>query len=166
MASVTTRGYWSMARGELKDEVEARDDTRLVTMTAGIVSAYLSRNQVLMADVPAAIRGVYQALAALASGAAGEPGGSTAAPAVSVKKSVTDEYLICLEDGKRLKMLKRYLRTHHNMTPEQYRTKWGLPHDYPMVAPAYARTRSAFAKKIGLGKIPTGATRGRKRKAS
>lgn len=154
-----------MARSEKKDEVEASDTTLLVTMTAGIVSAYLNRNQVLVADVPAAIRGVYQALAALASGPS-EPGGTTTAPAVSVKKSVTDEYLICLEDGKRLKMLKRYLRTHYNMTPEQYRTKWGLPHDYPMVAPAYARTRSAFAKRIGLGKIPTGATRGRKRKAS
>jgi predicted transcriptional regulator len=84
-------------------------------------------------------------------------------PAVPVKKSIADDYIICLEDGKKLKMLKRYLRSHYDMTPEQYRAKWNLPADYPMVAPAYARQRSDFAKSIGLGKAAAPAARGRKR---
>lgn len=157
-----------MARNGQKPELDARDpsgDAHLVNMAVGIVSAYVSRNHVPFAEIPNAIRSVHRALAALTGGSAGEPG-NTSTPAVSVKKSVTDEYLVCLEDGKRLKMLKRYLRSHYDMSPEQYRAKWGLPHDYPMVAPAYARTRSAFAKKIGLGKIPAGATRGRRRKTA
>jgi predicted transcriptional regulator len=86
-------------------------------------------------------------------------------PAVSVKKSVAEEFIVCLEDGKKLRMLKRYLRTHYNMSPEDYRKKWDLPHDYPMVAPAYARLRSAFAKKIGLGRVPV-VGRGRRSKVA
>ena len=105
------------------------------------------------------------ALAELSGGAVG-PGKSAVTPAISVKKSIGDDYIVCLEDGKRLKMLKRYLRTHFNLTPKEYRAKWNLPADYPMVAPEYARRRSAFAKKSGLGRVPGGAHRGRRRKTA
>jgi len=135
-------------------------------LTTDIVTAYLSNNPINAQDIPAIIRSVHATLEAL-----GKEGGvipeSALKPAVPVKKSVTPEYIICLEDGKRLKMLKRYLRTRYNLTPEGYRTKWGLPADYPMVAPDYANKRSEFAKKIGLGRggRPRPARRGR-RKAS
>jgi predicted transcriptional regulator len=143
----------------------AADGTELVSLAASIVSAYVARNHVAAADIPSAVRSVHQALAELRGGNGRQAGALT--PAVSVKKSVTDSHIICLEDGKPLKMLKRYLRSHHNLTPEAYRAKWNLPHDYPMVAPAYARIRSAFAKSFGLGRIPESTTgRGRKRKAA
>jgi predicted transcriptional regulator len=132
----------------------------LAGMTSQIVAAYVSRNALPLGDLPALIHSVYQSLAGL-----GHSGGAVTGqePAVPIKKSVTPEYIICLEDGKRLKMLKRYLRTRYDMTPEEYRRKWGLPADYPVVAPNYAAQRSAFAKKIGLGHIGTGRTRKRKR---
>jgi len=98
------------------------------------------------------IGSVHAELSRLGSGVVTQS--ETKQPAVSIKKSIGDDYLICLEDGKRLTMLKRYLKTHYNMTPDEYRRKWGLPIDYPMVAPAYARLRSSFAKKIGLGRVP------------
>jgi predicted transcriptional regulator len=135
----------------------------LLRMTANVTSAYLSRHQVQHGDVAALLNGVHGALAAMASGEPQQPAGNTI-PAVSIKKSVTDAYLICLEDGKRLKMLKRYLRTHFNLSPEQYRAKWNLPHDYPMVAPDYAKRRSDFAKSIGLGKTMSAGKRGRKKR--
>ncbi|HTI85711.1 MAG TPA: MucR family transcriptional regulator [Alphaproteobacteria bacterium] len=131
----------------------------LAGLTSQIVAAYVSRNALPLGDLPALIHSVYQSLVGL-----GHSGGAVTGqePAVPVKKSVTPDYIICLEDGKRLKMLKRYLRTRYDMTPEEYRRKWNLPADYPVVAPNYAAQRSAFAKKIGLGHIGTG--RGRKRK--
>ena len=142
------------------NESESRSGkTELASLTSQIVAAYVGRNALPLGDLPGLINSVYQSLINL-----GISGGPTTGqePAVPVKKSVTPEYIICLEDGKRLKMLKRYIRTRYSMTPEEYRRKWGLPADYPMVAPNYAAQRSVFAKKIGLGHIDNG--RGRKRK--
>jgi predicted transcriptional regulator len=136
----------------------------LLQLATGIVSSYVSHNQVPMSEVPAILKSVHSVLAGLVSGTATE--GSSAKPAVSVKKSIGDDFIICLEDGKKLKMLKRYLRSNYNMSPEEYRAKWGLPADYPMVAPAYARQRSEFAKKIGLGRVPASTGRGRRKKAA
>jgi len=138
---------------------------QLLQLATGIVSSYVSHNQVPMVEVPIILKNVHSALAGLLTGAAVE-GGQSSKPAVPVKKSIGDDYIICLEDGKKLKMLKRYLRSNYNMSPEEYRAKWGLPPDYPMVAPAYARQRSEFAKKIGLGRVPASAGRGRRRKAA
>ncbi|HWV97165.1 MAG TPA: MucR family transcriptional regulator [Xanthobacteraceae bacterium] len=121
-----------------------------IDLTANIVSAYVSNNPTPAADIPALISQVHAALVRVAAGRTEAPLEPTK-PAVSIKKSVTAEYLVCLEDGKRFKSLKRHLRTQYNMTPEQYRDKWGLPPDYPMVAPNYAVARSQLAKKMGLG---------------
>jgi predicted transcriptional regulator len=121
-----------------------------VDLTASIVSAYVSNNATTAAEIPALISQIHAALLKVSAGGAElilEP----AKPAVSVKKSMTPDYLVCLEDGKRFKSLKRHLRTQYNMTPEQYREKWGLSADYPMVAPNYAVARSQLAKKMGLG---------------
>jgi predicted transcriptional regulator len=131
------------------------DDRRdLVEMAAKIVAAYVSANQVASQDLPALIRTVY----ALGSVSADAPSPSDAVqePAVSVKKSVTPDYIICLEDGKKFKSLKRHLRTRYNMSPDEYRVKWSLPHDYPMVAPNYAKERSNLAKRMGLGQARKG----------
>jgi predicted transcriptional regulator len=133
----------------------------ILDMTAQITSAYLSRNQVPQSDVGGLVKSVHAALEGISTGEAEKPVGNTI-PAVPVKKSVTEDYIVCLEDGKRLKMLKRYLRTHYDLSPEQYRRKWGLAADYPMVAPAYAKQRSDFAKSIGLGR-KADQKRGRKR---
>lgn len=122
----------------------------LMDMAAEIVAAYVGANQIPAAELPGLIRTVYGALNGLET-AAPPISDSTPEPAVSVKKSVTPEFIICLEDGKRFKSLKRHLRTRYGMSPEEYRTKWGLPHDYPMVAPNYAKARSALAKRMGLG---------------
>ncbi len=119
--------------------------------TTEIVSAFLQNNKVRPEEIPALIAEVHSVLANLSETEAEGPR-TNKQPAVPVSESVHDEYLICLEDGKQLKMLKRYLRSNYNMTPEEYRTRWGLPQDYPMVAPNYAAQRSEFAKKIGLGK--------------
>ena len=122
----------------------------IVELTASIVSAYVSNNNVVAAELPNLIGHVHDALSK-ASGKVGTIERDEPRPAVSVKKSVTDDYIICLEDGKKFKSLKRHLRTHYNLSPEEYRDKWGLPHDYPMVAPNYAAARSQLAKKMGLG---------------
>ena len=131
----------------------------ILRMTAEIVSAYVSPNDLPGAQIPDVIRSVYSTLHSQASGesaASQEP----PKPVVSIRKSVTPDFIICLEDGRKLKMLKRHLRTTYHMTPEEYRAKWGLPADYPMVAPNYAAQRSAFAKKIGLGRKRAGRKRG------
>src|SRR4051812_22382612 len=121
-----------------------------IDLTANIVSAYVSNNPTPASDIPSLIGQIHAALLRVSSGRA-EPPVESAKPAVPVKKSVTPDYLVCLEDGKRFKSLKRHLRTQYGMTPEQYRDKWGLPSDYPMVAPNYAVARSQLAKKMGLG---------------
>lgn len=126
------------------------DDTELLAMTAEIVSSYVAGNALQPAGVPDLIRAVHAALAGLSQ--AGAAPKEKLEPAVPIARSVTGEHIICLEDGRKLKMLKRYLRTRHDMTPEEYRTRWGLPADYPMVAPNYAKLRSRHAKQIGLGK--------------
>ena len=131
-------------------------------MAVDVVASYLSRNQVPRAQLPEVISTVFNSLNSVEDAGAAEE--EERKPAVSVRRSVTDDYIVCLEDGKKLKMLKRYLRTNFDMTPEEYRAKWNLPADYPMVAPNYAKRRSEFAKKIGLGKKPGGG-RGRKRSA-
>jgi predicted transcriptional regulator len=133
--------------------MESKGD--LVDMAAEIVSAYVSANQVPPQELPALIRTVYSALSEVSGGASvvTEP---SQEPAVAVKKSVTPDYIICLEDGKKFKSLKRHLRTRYNMSPEEYRAKWGLPHDYPMVAPNYAKERSTLAKRMGLGQSRKG----------
>jgi len=121
-----------------------------IELTAEIVSAYVSNNTVAASDIPALINQVHAALARV-SGDGGEAAAEPLKPAVSVKKSITPEHIVCLEDGKKFKSLKRHLRTQYNMTPEQYRDKWNLPADYPMVAPNYAAARSQLAKQMGLG---------------
>jgi predicted transcriptional regulator len=121
-----------------------------IDLTANIVSAYLSNNPTPASEIPALISQIHSALQRVSSGRVETPM-EPAKPAVSVKKSMTPDYLVCLEDGKRFKSLKRHLRTQYNMTPEQYRDKWSLPADYPMVAPNYAVARSQLAKKMGLG---------------
>ena len=121
-----------------------------IELTAEIVSAYVSNNTVPSGDIPALINQVHAALTRV-SGAPGEPPAEPLKPAVSVKRSITPEHIVCLEDGKKFKSLKRHLRTQYNMTPEQYRDKWNLPPDYPMVAPNYAAARSQLAKQMGLG---------------
>ena len=128
------------------------NDTDLIGLTADIVSAHVSHNNIPTTEVPALIRSVYEAL-----GRAGQPeikAEPAPEPAVPVRLSIKPDYLVCLEDGKRLKMLKRYLRTNYNMTPDEYRAKWGLPKDYPMVAPSYREARSTLAHQIGLGRKP------------
>jgi predicted transcriptional regulator len=121
----------------------------LLALTTEIVAAHVSNNTVSLGDLPQLINQVYQSLAHIGSAPAAPA--ERPQPAVSVKKSIQPDYIVCLEDGKKLKMLKRHLKTAYNMTPEQYRERWGLQPDYPMVAPNYARQRSRLAKEIGLG---------------
>jgi len=133
---------------------EETSSSELVELTADIVSAYVSNNSVVPADLPDLIDQTFNALnQAAAKGL--QPTKVDLDPAVSIKKSVTDDHIICLEDGKKFKSLKRHLRTSYNLTPEEYRNKWSLPYDYPMVAPNYAALRSEMAKKIGLGRKRT-----------
>lgn len=120
----------------------------ILKMTADVVAAYVGHNSLPAADVSSVINTVYGSLRRLENGKNMEP----PKPAVPVRKSVTRDHIICLEDGKKLKMLKRHLRSTYNLTPEEYRARWNLPPDYPMVAPSYAQERSEFAKKIGLGR--------------
>jgi predicted transcriptional regulator len=129
---------------------ENQNKNELVELAADIVSAYVSNNTVVASDLPIIINETFDALCK-ASARAAEPVKEELKPSVPIKKSVTPDYIVCLEDGKKFKSLKRHLRTHYNLTPEEYREKWGLPHDYPMVAPNYAAARSALAKKMGLG---------------
>lgn len=123
----------------------------LITLTADIVAAHVSNNSVAVSDLPVLINSIHEALQKI-----GEAQSEQAAPepAVPVRNSVKKDYIVCLEDGKKLKMLRRHLMTHYDMTPEDYRTKWNLPADYPMVAPSYAEQRSKLAKEIGLGHKP------------
>ena len=135
----------------------------LITLTSDIVAAHVSNNDVAVDQVPTLITTVYTALKALRGEVA--PVEERPEPAVSIRASIKPDYIVCLEDGKKLKMLKRYLRTNFNMTPEDYRARWGLPADYPMVAPNYAEKRRELAVKIGLGKAP-GQKRGRRKKVA
>lgn len=128
---------------------ESELNETLITLTADIVAAHVSNNSVAVSDLPVLIQNVHGALASLGS-AEVEPEVKQE-PAVSVRSSIKPDYIVCLEDGKKLKMLKRHLMTHYQMTPDQYRAKWNLPSDYPMVAPNYAEQRRTLAKKIGLG---------------
>jgi len=137
----------------------SRDD--VLRMAIDVVAAYVSNNEVLTGQIPDVIHSVFNSLSGLED-APSDDKTEAEKPAVPVRKSVNPDFIVCLEDGKKLKMLKRHLRTTYNMTPEEYRAKWNLPPDYPMVAPNYARQRSEFAKKIGLGrKAGEGAKRGR-----
>lgn len=129
----------------------AENNDALVALVADIVSAYVSHNSVPAAELPNLIATTHAAITRLSSEIAVPEAEEKPTPAVSIKKSITADYLICLEDGKKFKSLKRHLRTAYDMTPEQYRARWGLPADYPMVAPAYAEARSSLAKKMGLG---------------
>ena len=131
----------------MNDEPAGAD---LIDLAADIVSAYVSNNTVPAADLPALIADVHRALSNTTMGM-NEPEPEPLKPAVNPKKSVFPDYIVCLEDGKKFKSLKRHLRTHYDLSPEEYRDKWGLPSDYPMVAPNYAAARSALAKKMGLG---------------
>ena len=122
----------------------------LIDMTAEIVSAYVGNNEITAAELPSLIQQVYVSLADVSQGVVvneNEP----LKPAIAVKRSVSSDYIVCLEDGKKFKSLKRHLRAHYDMSPDEYRVKWGLPKDYPMVAPNYAQARSALAKQMGLG---------------
>jgi predicted transcriptional regulator len=140
-------------------EAEKISAEELLRMTSEVAAAYVSNNSLAAAQLPEVIRTIHFSLAGLQ---AGGPATEPLAPAVPIKKSVHDDYIVCLEDGKKLKMLKRHLRTAYGLTPEEYRQKWGLPADYPMVAPNYAAQRSAFAKKIGLGRAGGRRKKGRR----
>lgn len=130
---------------------EEENRSELLELTSEIVAAHVSNNTLEVHDLPQLIQDVYSTLANIGDD---EKTNERLSPAVSVKKSVTSDFIVCLEDGKKLKMLKRHLKTAYNMTPDEYRARWGLPHDYPMVAPNYAKHRSNLAKEIGLGKKP------------
>jgi predicted transcriptional regulator len=127
-------------------------ENTLITLTADIVAAHVSNNSVSVGDLPRLIENVFGALNALGTESA--PVEEPAAPAVPIRSSIKPDYIVCLEDGKKLKMLKRHLMTHYQMTPDQYRAKWKLPADYPMVAPNYAEKRRSLAMSIGLGRKP------------
>ena len=126
------------------------ETTTIIEFASDIVSAYVSNNPIQSGELPDLIQDVHTTLRQL-NDAAGQ--NVAPEPAVAIKKSITDDFLICLEDGKKFKSLKRHLRSKYGMSPEEYREKWGLPYDYPMVAPSYARKRSALAKEMGLGKL-------------
>ncbi len=134
----------------MNSSADAADDEDHLALTADIVAAYVSHNTVAVGELPGLIAQVHAALMQIA-GRQGEGGSEAMKPAVAVKKSVTPEFIVCLEDGKKFKSLKRHLRSQYNMSPEQYREKWNLPADYPMVAPNYAQARSRLAKEMGLG---------------
>jgi predicted transcriptional regulator len=147
---MTPRNYPSHQQ-KLRSKIMDGNELNLTSLTAEIVSAYVSHNAISGEQLPAFIGSVHAALNQAATSGV-EPPKVELTPAVPVKKSVTPEYINCLEDGKKFKSLKRHLRTHYDLSPEQYREKWGLSHDYPMVAPAYAAARSQLAKTMGLGR--------------
>ena len=143
-----------LGRERFKEAMAERTDNapsseELLSLTSEIVAAHVSNNTVTVGDLPGLIEQVYKTLSSV--GGSAEPAADKPIPAVPVKKSVTPDFIICLEDGKKLKMLKRHLKTAYDMTPDEYRERWGLPSDYPMVAPNYAKQRSKLAKAIGLG---------------
>src|SRR4051795_28435 len=169
------RGSPTRERTDRMSELQNTPNT--IELAAEIVSAFVSNNSVPMAELPALIGSIHAALTSVATGATEQPAEEPKAPAVSIKKSVQPDYIVCLDDGKRFKSLKRHLRTTYNMTPDQYRAKWGLAHDYPMVAPNYAAARSELAKQMGLGARrrkmpepepvpPSAPARGRRKKAA
>ncbi len=131
---------------------DPKETNDLLELTTEIVSSHVANNPVAIQDIPDLIRQVYGTLTTIDQGPSAQA--DRPQPAVPIKRSITPDHIICLEDGRKLKMLKRHLKTAYNMTPEQYRERWGLPADYPMVAPNYARQRSNLAKKIGLGRKP------------
>ncbi len=139
----------------MENNTEQREE--LLSLTADIVASFVSNNTMAVADVPGLIGEIYQSLAGLAAN--GGQAEVELEPAVPIKKSIRPDYIVCLEDGKKLKMLKRHLKTQYNLSPEEYRERWNLPSDYPMVAPNYAKQRRELAQKIGLG-------RGRRKKKS
>jgi len=141
-------------------DLDNMEREEVVRLTADVIAAYVSNNEVSPTELPELIRSVHAALCGIGGAEAAQPA-EKQKPAVPIKRSVTPDYIVCLEDGKRLKMLKRYLRSHYDMSPEDYRAKWNLPADYPMVAPNYSKQRSQFAKDIGLG---TGGRGGRGRR--
>jgi predicted transcriptional regulator len=144
-----------------EENTKMASEEDMLRMTTDVVSAYVGNNMLAPAQIPDVIKTIYGSLAELnAAGRAGNQ--EPPKPAIPIRRSVTPDFIICLEDGKKLKMLKRHLRTTYGMTPDEYRAKWGLPADYPMVAPNYAKQRSEFAKRIGLGRK----TQGRRKKAS
>lgn len=143
-------------------DLEVQLKETLITLTSDIVAAHVSNNDVAVGDVPSLITNVYAALANLGETPVVEE--AKPQPAVAVRNSIKPDYIVCLEDGKKLKMLKRYLRTNYDMSPEEYRARWGLPADYPMVAPNYAEKRRDLAKKIGLGRKPGTTVKSRRTK--
>lgn len=136
----------------MEDNFPGRENSELLRMTSEVVAAYVGNNHIATEDLPNLIGDVFRSISQLSSEDEATEPAEPQKPAVPVRRSITPDYLICLEDGKKLKMLKRYLRSRYNMTPEEYRAKWKLASDYPMVAPNYAKQRSDFAMKIGLGK--------------
>ena len=139
---------------------DSAGSAELLELTTEIVAAHVANNELSASDLPGLIEQVYGALARIASGNTPVAVAERPDPAVPIKKSIAPDYIVCLEDGKKLKMLKRYIKTRYDLTPDEYRARWGLPSDYPMVAPNYAAQRSELAKKIGLG------SRGGRRKRS
>jgi len=136
----------------MEDNFPGRENSELLRMTSEVVAAYVGNNHIATEDLPNLIGDVFRSISQLSSEDEATEPAEPQKPAVPIRRSITPDYLICLEDGKKLKMLKRYLRSRYNMTPEEYRAKWKLASDYPMVAPNYAKQRSDFAMKIGLGK--------------
>jgi predicted transcriptional regulator len=134
------------------DGEKGTESGELLRMAASIVAAYVANNPLPVNQISEVINTVFNSLRGISGGIAGSPTTEALKPAVPIRKSITPEYLVCLEDGKKLKMLKRHLRAAYNLNPDEYRARWGLPPDYPMVAPNYAAQRSDFAKKIGLGR--------------
>ncbi len=150
---LTNKKRQKMTEHNKEVEQQNTDAELLLELTSGIISAYVANNPVSSNELPAIIDDVYATIAKIAdagTGSASQAGNQK--PAVPVKKSLHQDYIICLEDGKRFKSLKRHLNSHYGLSPEEYRQKWGLPSDYPMVAPSYAKARSRLAKEIGLGK--------------
>jgi len=147
---------------EIMQDLENDMKETLITLASDIVAAHVSNNDVAVADLPCLITNVYNALANLGEKVVVEE--PKPQPAVAIRNSIKPDYIVCLEDGKRLKMLKRYLRTNYNLSPEEYRARWGLAADYPMVAPNYAEKRRDLAKKIGLGRKPGTVVRPRRPK--
>ena len=135
-----------------QSNTEANPLEEVLPMTVDIVASYLAKNQIPASEIPNLINTVHGSLMGLGNAESTAAKTANQKPAVSIKKSITPDYIYCLEDGRKLKMLKRHLRTAYGMTPDEYRAKWRLPSDYPMVAPNYAKKRSAFAKEIGLGR--------------
>ena len=150
-SATTVVGYLMASQGGGTDTAND-NDVDILGLSAEIVAAYVGQNTVSQTAIPELIRTVHEALTSLNNGSEAPRPVEKAKPAVPVGRSVQHDYIVCLEDGKKLKMLKRYLRSRYDMSPDEYRRRWGLPPDYPMVAPAYAARRSDFAKKIGLGK--------------